>query len=481
MIQIISMYGTKPFNDGGGNFRSSQFDEPPSSNIVIHNESVDFMTPKISELQTIDFMTSKLSEIQTMDSAALTSEPQSMNFVTSKLSEIQPMDEFDINIINLNSPNLWENWFDDFLSFYEYDLEKLQAMVENSKNATILIILPQNIKLKSIELKNHIDFMISGLSKMLPKSISAENYKLFYESTVTDIKDVGYKASFNFVYARDVITKSKNNKVTTIRVADRFILTTLDIMTHKTNLLHFLKEGDLMQEDVPEAAFEADPKYDDTNDNDYPQWLINYRTPYDQELYDSIEQKEEAIESLKNEIHMNEEQLKKNLEHKAILLHDGESLTKPVLNIIGQVLEIDSSKFKNERKGDFLIQWDENLEFIGEVKGVSSNVRSEHVAQIELDYCKYLDDLNDEGIEKEVKALLIMNPFRTVPINDRDPVHDEQIRLASRNESLIIETDTLLYIYGQFLSGRLKSSNFKEILCKEKGLLTKTTVDKYWK
>ena len=436
------------------------------------------MTPKINEFQTIDFMTSKLSESQTMDSTASRNEPQSMDFITSKLNEIRPMDEFDINIINLNSPNLWENWFDDFLSFYERDIEKLQTMVENSKNATILIILPQNLQLKSIELKNHLDFMISGLSKMLPKSISAENYKLFYESTVTDIKEVDYKASFNFVYAKDVVTKSKNNKITTIRVADRFILTTLDIMTHKTSLLHFLREGDLISEAAPETPPEAPSEVDD---NVYPQWLIDYRTPYDQELHDSIKEKEDAIESLKNEIHMIEEKLKKNLEYKAILLYDGEALTKPVLGIFEQVLDIDSSKFKNERKGDFLIQLDDDSEFIGEIKGVSSNIRSEHVAQIELDYCKYLDDLNDKDVEKEVKALLVMNPFRTVPLYDREPVNEEQIKLASRNESLIVETETLLYVYGHFLSGRLNSNNCKEMLCKEKGLLTKTMVDKYWK
>ena len=453
-IQIINIYGTKSFNDNGNNVVSSKIGEPQSKDIV---------TSKFHESQSADFMTPKLSESQTMDSTAPKYEYQSMDFVTSKFHEIRPMDEFDINVVNLNSPRLWENWFDDFLSFYEQDLERLQVLFENSKNSTILIILPQNIQLKSLELKNHLDFMIAGLLKMVPKSISSENYKLFYENTVTDIGGIEYEASFNFIDAGNIVTKSRNDKITTIRVAKRFILTTLDVMTHKTNLLHFLREGKLMQ----------------SNDEVYPQWLIDYQTPADQELHDSIKEKEAAIEKLKEEIRIAEEKLKKNLEYKSILLYESDPLKSPVLNILEQMLDIDSLKIKNDKKEKFLIQYNDDLEFIGEVKGVPSNIRSEHIAQVELNYCKYSDNLHDEGADKELKALLIMNPFAAIPLNDREPVNEDQIKLAARNESLIIEAETLLHVYGRFTTGKLKSYNFKELLCKEKGLLTKTAADRY--
>lgn len=51
------------------------------------------------------------------------------------------------------------------------------------------------------------------------------------------------------------------------------------------------------------------------------------------------------------------------------------------------------------------------------------------------------------------------------------PVHENQIKLAERNGSLIIDTYTLLRYFEAFKSDKLNTEKFKEILKNEVGLL----------
>ena len=210
-----------------------------------------------------------------------------------------------------------------------------------------------------------------------------------------------------------------------------------------------------------------------------PQWLLEYKILNDNELSDLITEKENLIEINKNDIKNAEDILNSNLEYKSILFTNGDSLVSQIFKIIEQILNVDLSKFTDEKNEDFLIELEDSFEFIGEIKGITSNVKNEHISQLDVHYQKRLDELTDETTEKQVKALLIINPFRTTPINDRAEVHDNQIKLAERNNSLIIITKSLLNIYELFSSDKLFTNKCIEMFKNEIGLLTDEMIHKY--
>ena len=91
---------------------------------------------------------------------------------------------------------------------------------------------------------------------------------------------------------------------------------------------------------------------------------------------------------------------------------------------------------------------------------------------MEVHYQKYIDDLQDESLESKVRGLLIINPFRTKPLMEREPIHEKQIALAKRNGSIIIETETLLKIFDLYQKGMITSSEIVDKLANFSGLLS---------
>ena len=75
---------------------------------------------------------------------------------------------------------------------------------------------------------------------------------------------------------------------------------------------------------------------------------------------------------------------------------------------------------------------------------MSFAVANKNVSQLDVHVQSYLDKLQEEGKEENVKGLLIVNHQRNKPLKDRQEVHEHQRNLVTRNGSLIIETQTLL-------------------------------------
>ena len=142
-----------------------------------------------------------------------------------------------------------------------------------------------------------------------------------------------------------------------------------------------------------------------------------------------------------------------------------------VFDILEKLLDCDLSSFVDEKKEDFRIE-KESLVFIGEIKGITSNVKNENISQLDVHYQSYLDEIEDEHKQKDVKAILIINPLRNKMLEERDPVNERQIELAKRNGSLIIETVTLLKMFELFTNGVLSSERCLKILEEKTGILS---------
>lgn len=392
----------------------------------------------------------------------------------SKLGEIQALDDFEICIVDLSNEYIWRYNGSNPTNVNCYrDLVTIKEAIINSNTTKIVIVFPQNKNFSynqtceyiggnrhysfenSIQLKDNKIYLIKIINDSLFK---LEKLELAFEKTKTICEAKSIDADFNFInYKEDkfeVVTCSKNsNKVTTIKKNNIF-LTTLNI----------LKEKDILKLFIDNYCRENIQK------EEIPDWINNLRFFDDEQLNQDKDKNLTKINELKQENIEIDKQLKKNLEYKSILYRNGDELVEVVLEILDEILEYDSSEFVDEKREDFLIK-KEDITFVGEIKGLSSAVKNENVSQLDVHVQSYIDNLQQEGTEEKVKGLLIINHQRNKPIEERQEVHEHQIKLATRNESLIIETKTLLNLYEKYKLGRITKEKCKKIFKDNIGLL----------
>ena len=402
--------------------------------------------------------------IQVIQYSSSATEKEGITF--SPLNAPRAIDDFDINIINLAVNSMW-TYRGDALGMVDsrQDLDTIQQMVSNKKRAIVVYALPQNIhyvydtRYSSVNNKKTraLKDLLSGVQKHSIDAVVPTNAvmaKIAYEKTETSISGHRYDADFYFINPRSIITKSdKSEKPTTIEISPQTYATTLAITQTNAELKHFISTL-FEQHERPEA----------------PPWMEDVCFGDDAEQKATIAACEKQIDEANNKILTAQAKLKENAEIKSILYTNGDQLVLVVFKILEKLLNCDLSTFIDEKREDFLIKLP-HCTLIGEIKGVTSNVKYEHISQLEIHYRGYLDRLAETGGTETVKQLLIMNPFRTKPLDQRDPVHTAQIELAIRNGCLIIETHTLLRIYEKFCSNQL-TRQCGEIFANRTGLLS---------
>ncbi|UTY39396.1 hypothetical protein NMU03_00760 [Allocoprobacillus halotolerans] len=165
-----------------------------------------------------------------------------------------------------------------------------------------------------------------------------------------------------------------------------------------------------------------------------------------------IDDKTEIIKNASKDIDNAKKVLKRNMRYKSILYTSGDELVDVVFEILEQMLGCDLSGFNDVKKEDFNFEIDDKV-FIGEIKGVTSNVKNANVSQLDIHVQNYIDE---HEVDKEnIVSLLIIDHQRNKPLSQREEVHNNAIELAIRNKSLIIETITLLRMFEKYLSGEL--------------------------
>lgn len=397
------------------------------------------------------------------------------NVTVSTLRAPRSLDEFEINVIDLSDSRLWRCYADSSVQIDDQnDLQSIQTMVERRVTSKIVYALPQNLtffyngyrdKGRILYWKN---FLLKDRIKSIKESIifpalphAKAPFDLLYENTRTTIDDQKYQADFYFETTQNSLTKSDlSNKITTIRlVGDEIIATTLEITSSPDELLKFLSF--IFYPKTREAA---------------PSWFSNVEFGDDIEQREIIKKNEATIEAARQNISDASVQLERNAEYKSILYTNGDELVRIVFKILEQLLDCDLSDFLDEKKEDFLIK-KESCTLIGEIKGVTSNIKNEHISQVDVHYQGYMDRLQEENKSENVHQLLIMNPFRNKEPSRREPVHEQQITLAKRNGCLIIETITLLHIFEKFLTGTISSGQCIAIFSNCTGLLKESDFD----
>lgn len=384
------------------------------------------------------------------------------NVVISSLKSPRAFDDFDINIIDLNDVSIWVNKQNNFDSVESLnDFHTINRIIKGSSKSEIIIELPGNILFKinysatnkvfcnSAALKDLIPYMISILVQL---SETFRGVDVVFERTVTKVMDKEISADFRFSnpLPKEVLTKSKlSERVTTVKRRNT-ILTTLQLSNFE-KIRAFLDEIGLG--DKKDAV---------------PEWMEEVQMFDDDMQHEIIDEKKAIIAEQEKEIAKAEAVLEQNRRYKSILYTQSIELVDVVFEILTEMIGFDLSEFVDEKKEDFRCEKN-GCVFIGEIKGVTSNVKSEHVSQLDVHYQTYIED--NPNVEDKTKAILIIDYQRNRPVNDRDEVHENQIKLAERNGSLIIDTFSLLKMFEKFKRKELSQEACFEMLRDNTGLL----------
>ena len=381
------------------------------------------------------------------------------DMVINTFHDARSLDEFEINIVNLNSEAVWRNVRDGKGAInVENDLISLSSMIQNSSNTQIIIIFPQNINFsyyyyngkynKACELKN----MLESIKKNILPSLyfPLSSLSLFYENTKTKIGSKEIEASFHFYnYESTLLTSVKSCKATVIEWHG-IILTTLNIKDYN-DVIDFLSAVNLLEK--KEAI---------------PEWSKEIKMFDDNVQSSIIEANRLTIQEAEGNIGKAREVLEKNNEYKSILYTQGDELVKVVFEIIEQMFGCDLSNFEDKYDEDFLFQAG-GFTFIGEIKGVTPNVKNDNISQIDRHCQNCVEDHEEE--DGRIKGLLIINHQRNKPLQEREAVHERQVSLAERYEVLIIETPVLLKLFEKYRFGELSREKWLETVKGATGLL----------
>lgn len=373
---------------------------------------------------------------------------KSKDITISSLDKPLSFDLFDINIIDLNSISMWYGSDRNHLkTHYKKDFEILKKLLNNSNSINILIF-PQNME---IQWSTPLQYHAEELSKM-GELISDNKISLVYERNYVEIEGNRFFADFYFSDDENMIIEAeKSNKALVISPKQNLYFSTLELSSYK-DLKIFLTKINVI-----------------SKRHNAPVWFDELNYFNDLELKDLIHEQELIISQSKEKIKESQYILDSNSKFKSILFTQSNDLVSVVLEILGNIFCYDFSEFEDIKKEDFRMELND-LILIGEIKGVKGNVKSKYISQVDVHLQDYLENNDCIQDDKKVKSVLIINYQRDIHPLNREKINDQQIKIAKRNNCLIIDSHSLLKTYEKFLNKELDVKKLKEYIGNKKGL-----------
>ncbi|QPH84111.1 hypothetical protein CVT06_02975 [Campylobacter concisus] len=362
-------------------------------------------------------------------------------------------DEFDLNIIDLNSPNLWS-----FNSEYQkcteavYHLKTLKEIMRNSKRGIFIIIMPANIKVSVHypECYTNQTVVIKDILKQVDQELSTlalSNIKLRYEISTTTINERNFYSDFIFDNVEEETIKwSNGGKSTIVKHNERLYSTTL-LIKNTTNDLEILISFIV-------SRFKK---------SDVPDWFNSL------EYFDdaALKNKRSELLNMYRQIKDIDRQIDKNNRFKSILYSNGDELIDVVKGILVDIFKLQDDHFIDVKKEDFRFKF-RDINFIVEIKGINTNVKNSNIAQCKKHVTDFLI-AEDTMSPNNVKGLLIINPQRDIDPSKREPIHADQINYAKSEDILIITTLELLKLYQAYTKDKVVSNVCFEVFKNDVG------------
>lgn len=373
------------------------------------------------------------------------------NITISNFSNYKDLDSFEYTLINLNNYEIYEKNQDFSYFYYSDDFLPLKRSIGASNKTNIIILLPQNLKNKKYPLKDKTHI----ISEFIDEFFSIYIPELIFGINDTEINGIKISSDF-FIHFNNgvfkVITENISGNITTIE-KENIIFTTLNL-DNENKISNFIK-----------TVFIED------EESNVPDWFYDEEWFTDKQQKEIIDTNNKKIDELTEEINSARTQLKINNNYKTILYENGKPLEKTVRTILQELLNFDLSNFKDEKKEDFLIEL-KDITFIGEIKGVNSNLKTSHLSELDMHYTKRIEYAEENSIEENLKPLIIINRFREIPPKERIEIEKEQINTAINKYEhiLIITVESLLHLFEKFLNNEITSEKIIERFTNEDGL-----------
>lgn len=388
------------------------------------------------------------------------------NYIINTFKNPRAFDEFDINILDLSFNLLWiyRGHRPETINIID-DLKHYKNIIRNANNSKILVILPQNSNYHysysngkyqyKCELKNLLDIIQS----LCVDNIYEYYFQLEFETTQTKINNKVVKADFHFINnmfeGKAIVTNSdRSNKATTIKVTDNLSYTTLDITESKEVLEEFLVKTQIILKEI----------------NEIPEWIEEINILDDEKIKSNIQEIENEIIEKKNKKEIETEKLNKNNKIKSILYETDKKLQKEVIEVLNEMLDYKDNNFVDEMEEDYRIK-KKNVTFIIETKGLSRNIKGEDISKTLNHVEMYKDKIEENNMQENVKGIYIVATQRNKRIEEREKTPDRQVKLAERNNILIIRTEQLLEIFEDFRNKKINTDDIIKLLTEQNGEL----------
>lgn len=383
-------------------------------------------------------------------------------FICNEIKNPHAFDSFAVNIISLDDNDVWKSAKENgFPLDIDKELANLFQIITSSHSPTI-ILFPQDRAInydywsgKYLKYK-YIRLCLNELFAKNLTSLNASNYKYAFENNVTIMDEFCIPSSFYFsdIQSSKIITESKDSKKPT---------TIYDSKNHVYySFLKLEKYEEIM-------AFLSYLKIDNKEEN-IPNWLKDYSFFNDKELLIEKETTAKKIEELISENKKIEKSINDNMFYKKSLIVNGDELVVIIYKILQELLGVDLSNFIDKKHEDFNFVIN-NIRIIGEIKGVTTNVKNAHISQLDNHVSEYKDNNEEAGVDESLKPILIINHQRNIPINEREPINTTQEKKAIKEDVLIIETCSLLILLEKYRNSEVTRNEIIEIITGRSGIL----------
>lgn len=387
-------------------------------------------------------------------------------YTISDFETPKAFDDFRLNILDLGFDTLWRNKGNSYGTITMLkDLKHYTKIISNSNKAKILVILPQNINYKYYfsggkyiyqeNLKNMLDL----IKELFVKYIYSYAFDIDFEPTTTTLGNSKVKADFHFdincFNNKEIVLVSDNSKkLTTIKVKENLYYTTLDLMCNKEAMERFIEKLKIDEDEV----------------ENMPEWAKTINILDDVLLKEKVNDINNKIKNLEDEKQIQMQKLNKNNKIKSILYQTDKLLQNTVITILNEMLDYEDNAFVDKMEEDYKIKKEE-VTFIIETKGLSRNIKGEDISKTSNHVEIYLDELDEKNITENVKGIYIAATQRNKKLEEREKTPDRQIKLATRNNILIIRTEELLKVYEDFRNKKINTEEIIKLFSEQSGEL----------
>lgn len=387
-------------------------------------------------------------------------------YIVSDFESPKSFDQYDVNIIDLSFDILWRNNNENMNSVNMIkDLVHYKKIIETTKSSKVLILFPQNIKFrsyyynekyhKSEDLKN----LLKLVKELVIKNIDAFNFDLDFEKTTTKLENTDVMADFYFDrdyldVGHSVLVSNKSQKITTIRVNSNLYYTTLDLSNSPEKLEEFLIKV----------------KINNTEKLERPKWIEDVNILNDVIIKEEVKEIDKVITEKQKERENAIEILEKNNHIKSILYETDKNLQNQVIEIFNEMLDYSDDNFIDEMEEDFRIK-KENITFLIETKGLKRNIAGTDISKTFNHVLMYEEKLEGSGEKENVKGIFVVTTQRDRSIKEREETPDRQIKIAERNNILIIRSEVLLGIFEDYRNNKINTEEIIKLFSEQKGEL----------